>query len=534
MTRSGRILWGLLVVLLIVCNGGGCGKRDAPGSSSKSLAGRGGLGQTIGQVGKVVYSKSLAMEGYGLVGGLPGTGSAECPPPVKEYLRRYAQSQMANDRSVDIDQLMKSRQTAVVYLEASLQAAPLRADVFDVKVTAVSQDQDTSLDGGWLYTAELNPKGLPVAPVRSFALADGPVYIDKLSSATIDKRVGYILGGGRLFEQPQVLLVIGREDFRMASAVRDLVNDRFGPQTARALSPKQIELQVPLAYKDHRWRFFSMVEAIYLDQSPRVIQGRVTTLVRELAVMPDKASREIALEALGPTSLAKLGVLLQSSDEQVRISAARCMLNLGSPRGLETLAAIASDSRSPRRQEAIKALAVAGLAPQVVSVLQGLLENQDLEVTLTAYEELLKLDPGALPSVPTAGGIILDQLPSVPHKAVVALRSGKARIALFGQIACQPGRLFESQDGTISLDSRVGQAFLLATRKHPIRGSVMGPLRSSLKLHDLIQVLCSEPVIERQGQGGLGLSYSDLLALLKQACDRGFVDAEFWAGPLLR
>jgi len=62
----------------------------------------------------------------------------------------------------------------------------------------------------------------------------------------------------------------------------------------------------------------------------------------------------------------------------------------------------------------------------------------------------------------------------------------------------------------------------------------MGPLRSSFKLHDLVQVLCAEPVIEGQGQGGLGLSYSDLLALLKHACEGGFVDAEFWAGPLSR
>jgi len=531
MTTSGRVL-SLLAALLVLCDGAGCANKDAPKSPPQSLAKRSGLGPTIGQVGKVAYSQGLALEGYGLVAGLPGTGSTECPPQVKEYLRRYAQSQMAGDRSVDVDKLINSRLTAVVYVEAVLPPAPLKSDVVDVKVTALSRDQSTSLDGGWLYTAELNPKGVPVSPARSFALADGPVYIDKVSPAAVDKRSGYILGGGRLLDQPQVLLVVGREDFRAVSVIRDLVNNRFGLDTAKALSPKQIDLQVPLAYRGQRWRFLSMVEAIYLDQSPQLVQDRVTTLVRELAVMADKTPREIALEAIGPASLAKLGVLLQSSDEQVRLSAARCMLNLGSPRGLETLATIAYDPNSPRRQEAIRALGAAGPAAEAVAVLRGLLGDRDLDVTLAAYEELLKVDPRAVPSVPMAGGFMLDQISSGPHTAVVALRSGRSRIALFGPVACRTGQFLESQDGTIILDSRVGDVFLLATRRHPTRGSVMGPLRSSLKLHDLIQVLCSEAVVEGQRQGGLGLSYCDLLALLKQACDSGFVDAQFSAGPL--
>jgi hypothetical protein len=533
MTKGVRVLWGLAVLLMMV-HGGGCGKKDAPGPSARSLTKGNDLGPTIGKVGKVVFSQALALEGYGLVGGLPGTGSTECPPPVKEYLRRYAQSQVAYDRSVDVDKLINSRLTAVVYLEAVLPDAPLKGDVFDVKVTTVSREPGTSLDGGWLYTADLNPKGLSTAPLRSFAVADGPVYIDKLSSATPDKRNGCILGGGRLLEQPQVLWVIGQEDFRTASVVRDLIKDRFGSDTATALSPQQIELKVPLAYRGQRWRFLSLVGALYLNPSPQVLQDRVTTLVRDLAVSKEKTSSELALEGIGPPSLAKLGVLLQSSDEQTRMAAARCMLNLGSPRGLETLAAIAYDSGSPRRQEAIKALAAAGPSMEVVAVLLDLLQDPDLEVTLTAYEEIMKVDPRAVSSVPMLGGFILDQIAMGSHKAVVALRSGKSRIALFGPIACRPGRFLESQDGTITLDSRVGEVFLLATRRHPTRGTVMGPLRSSFKLHDLVQVLCAEPVIEGQRQGGLGLSYSDLLALLKQACDSGFVDAEFWAGPLSR
>ena len=533
MTTVGRTLWRLLAVFLIVWDGGGCGSRGEP-ASSKSLVSRRPLGPTVSQVGSVVHSQPITLQGYGLVGGLPGTGSAECPPQIKEYLRRYAQSQASGDRSIDVDKLINSRQTAVVYLEAMLPAAAAKSDLFDVKVTAFGREPTLSLEGGWLYTADINPKGYTRVPGRAFASADGPVYIDKVSSQSADKKSGYVLGGGRLLESLQVVLVLRQPDFRTASIVRDLVNDRFGPQTGKALSSNQIELQVPLAYRHQRWRFFSLVEALYLDQSPDVLQGCVTTLVRELAVNPEKAPREIALEAIGPASLAGLGVLLQSSDEQVRLSAARCALNLGSPRGLAPLVAIAFDPGSTRRQEAANALAASGPVQEVVAALQRLLEDADPDVALTAYEELLKVDPMAVPSVAVSGGFILDQVPGGPNKAIVASRSGRSRIALFGQIACRSGQFLELEDGLITLDSRAGDVFLLATRKHPTRGSVMGPLRCSYKLHDLIQILCSEPAAERPGQGGLGLSYSDMLALLKKACDSGFVDADFWAGPLPR
>ena len=67
------------------------------------------------------------------------------------------------------------------------------------------------------------------------------------------------------------------------------------------------------------------------------------TFVRKLAVSDDKENSEIALETIGNKSVGKLSVLLKSSNEEVRLRAGRCILNLGSDRGLETLRQIASD-----------------------------------------------------------------------------------------------------------------------------------------------------------------------------------------------
>jgi hypothetical protein len=516
-------------VLATLYIGAGCSGRRAESSPSKSLGARTNA-PTVSQVAKVIYAQGLVLEGYGLVGGLAGSGSSECPSGVKDYLRRYAQSQVAASHSVDVDRLISSGQTAVVYLEATLAPVPLRGDLFDVKVTAVSHDQAVSLEGGWLYTAELNPKGLAARPIRSYASAEGPVYIDQVSSSPRDWREGCVLGGGRLTEQPQMMLLTGREDFRTTSTVRNLINDRFGSDTARALSPTQIGLAVPPGYKGQRTRYVSLVEAIPLDQSQQVIQELITGLVAELATTSDRSSREIALEAIGPASLGQLGSLIQSSDEAVRLSAARCMADLGSRRGFDTLAGIARTPGSPLRREAIAALVNAASIQGSTPALQDLLEDTDPDVAVVACEGLLKVDPSLVPAVSVPGGGTIGRVPDAPHKLILAARSGRPRIVVFGQPSCGAGQVFTWRGGRVVLDSRSG-GYLLATARYPGRGTI-GPLQCPLRVYELIQILCSERTADRQGQAALGLPYADVLSLLKQACDSGFMDAEFRPGPL--
>jgi hypothetical protein len=481
-------------------------------------------------VAKVIYAQGLVLEGYGLVGGLAASGSSECPPAVKDYLRRYAQSQVSASRSVDVDRLINSGQTAVVHLEATLAPVPLRGDLFDVKVTAVSHDQTVSLEGGWLYTADLNPKGLSAPPIRPYASAEGPVYIDQVSSTPSDWREGYVLGGGRLTEQHQIMLLTGKEDFRTTSAVRNLVNDRFGSDTARALSPTQIGLRVPPGYKGQRTRFVSMVEAIPLDQSQQRIQDLITGLVGELATASDRSSREIALEAIGPASLGQLGALLQSSDEAVRLSAARCMADLGSRRGFEALAAIARAPESPRREEAIVALVDAASIQGSTPALQDLLDDVNPDVAVATCEALLKIDPSVVPAVSIPGAGTIGQVADAPRKVILAERSGRPRIIVFGHPSCRAGQVFTWRGGRVVLDSSSG-GYLLATARYPGRGTI-GPLQCPLRVHELIQILCAERTADRRGQAALGLPYADVLSLLKQACDGGFMDAEFRAVPL--
>ena len=58
-------------------------------------------------------------------------------------------------------------------------------------------------------------------------------------------------------------------------------------------------------------------------------------------------------------------------------------------------------------------------------------------------------------------------------------------------------------------------------------------LKSTFSLSDIIQTLCEEPKAKAgQRHGGLGVSYSETIALLKQMSEKGAVSAEFRAGSL--
>jgi hypothetical protein len=62
---------------------------------------------------------------------------------------------------------------------------------------------------------------------------------------------------------------------------------------------------------------------------------------------------------------------------------------------------------------------------------------------------------------------------------------------------------------------------------------VIAQLKSTFDLGDIIRTLCEQPLQKgEKGRGGLGVTYADVIALLKQMCDKGAVEAEFWAGAL--
>lgn len=517
----------VITVLAVCIFAGSCGELQ---SGSKELR---RLGTTIGSLCEVVSTDFLEVEGYGIVGGLRGTGSSECPMRIREYLKQYILKQMTDTRT-NIDGFINSPDTAIVRVHGTMSTSVTESRYFDVKVTALPGTQTISLEGGWLHSTELKLFGRFGMATRVFANARGAIFTDTLNKDTIDKRAGYVLNGGTVHGEYPFGLILRKPDFAITNIIRNRLNSRFGPNTARAESAGQIELNVPARYGKEKQRFISIVKVMYLLETEEIVEERINTFVDKLVAVRDMNESEIALEAIGNKSLGKLGDVLNSENEEVRLRAGRCMFNLGSDGGLETLKKIAINKDSSHRVEALEAITTGASRNDASAISRLLLRDEDINIRLAAYEQLRKLDDIALTRKPVARKFYLEQITQTGDRMIYVTRSGQARIVLFGApILCRDNLFIQSANGEITIDSRPGQKYASVMRKHPKRPTVVGPLRSSLDLGDIIETLCEEPVKRsEQGRIGLGISYTDMIALLKQMHEKGAVEANFEAGPL--
>ncbi len=519
----------LIVALAVV----GCHKEETPKTDVTALTSQADLGATVGSLAELARPEPVAVEGYGLVGGLPGTGSAYCPPQLRAYLKQYILMQLPTER-VNLDKLLDSKNTAVVWLEAMLPATPSVDDRFDVRVSLIPGSEAASIRGGWLYKADLVVKGTFGVDTRPLATVSGPVFVNPITTAETDRKSGCILGGGRTLYEYAATLRLRRADYRVASAIRNRLSERYGANVARAVSSRDIEVQIPPAYRHRKQRFLTMVSATYLDVTDDLVKARVNTFVHQLAAAPDKEGAEIALEAVGRESLDKLRVLLKTSDAKVRLRAGRCILGLGDDGGLPILREMAMDAKSPFRAEAFDAVMLSAKRNDAVALARRLLRDNDATMVLAAYEHLRRLDDPTVSREFVGRSFHIEQVVQTNRRAIFVSRSGDPRVVFFGApLECSDSVFVESPDQSIVVNARAGQDFVAITRKHPTRPGIMGPVKTGFDVSGIIRALGGEATAGPGGELlGLGASYEEIVAVLEQLVAKGGVAAEFWPGPL--
>ena len=517
----------VITAVLVGCFICGCGE------GAKGLDSAVDLGTTIGSLVEMSWPESVKLEGYSLVVGLKGTGSGECPQHIRTYLVQHIPTLYPN-RKINVDKMISGSDTAVVLVEGIMPTVASRNENFDVRVSALDGTQTTSLVGGWLLGTELKSGDTFGITTKIVAEAKGVVYFDKFVTSNINKRGGYVLAGGRILDEYKIALELHEPDLRMTNNIRNRLNELFGNGTARVVLPGRLEVTVPAKYVECKQRFISIMKATYLTQNAEIINERINIFIRKLTALQDADASETALEAIGNQSFGRLSVLLKSSNEQVRLRAARCMLNLGSDAGLMTLRQIAMDVKSAYRIVALESITTGARRNDAARISQRLLRDDDFRVRLAAYEQLRKLGDIAVTQELVGSNFYLEQIVQTEQKAIFVSRSGQPRIALFGAtIQCSSGIFVHSEDSSITINAPSGQGYVSIIRKHPFRPGVVAQLRSSFVLSDIIRTLCEKPKAEGEsGRGGLGVPYADVIALLKLMCDKGAVKAEFWAGAL--
>jgi len=521
--KTARFIKGIVLFAILLS---GCSEPDLTEEAPSAT----GADTTIGSLAELVSVETVHLEGYGIVGGLRNTGSSECLPRIRKYLEGYILKELP-EHTINIPKFIDSHDTAVVLVEGSIPGTISKGQYFDVRVSALTGTQTTSLEEGWLYGAELKEARTFGMKTKVLANASGPVYIDKIEGVGADKKAGYVLAGGTSVSDYKTNLVLRRPDYEMASNIRNRLNERFGSGIAKAISPSKVEFEVPWKYKKQKERFFSIIKAMYLYHAPQATQERIAAAVNRLVDSNDKAGAEIMLEAIGNQTFDRLIPLLNSSDEEVRLRAARCMLNLGSDRGLDVLREIAMDTSSPHRVEALDAISRSARRNDSAAISRILLRDKDFDIRLAAYEQLRKLDDIAIRQRLVGGSFYLERVSQTLQKVIFVSRSGQSRVALFGgPIKCSKNVFIQSADGKITLNASAGDEFVSVMRENPKHPNVIVTSKSSFELGDIIRTLCEEP--DNKEHPGLAVSYADMIAILKQMHDKGAVNAEFHVGPL--
>jgi len=532
-----RNTYNILIVVISMLLLVGCGESQKRKKKKIEPAQPLQLDRTIGDLAEVVAFNPIPVKGIGLVVGLAGTGSAECPPATRDYLRQYILAQVGQQKTVNPDMMINSIDTAIVLVEGLIPAGAVKQEAFDVRVTALGGTQTTSLADGRLYTTELKLVGRieeVLTASKTLALAAGPIYIDNIAEPKPDPRIGYILGGGKATQDYQLLLAIFKPDFRTAAAIRNRINERFGRDTATATSENSIFLNLPDEFKDRKQRFIELVRSLYISTTAVAEDRQIYWLTQKLQTEPEKEKYETGLEALGKPAVTKLLPLLESDDAQTRFSAARCLLNIGDNRALKYLRDFAQDTTSSLRIPAIKAIGDTSEKQDIIAIMNRLVRDDDFNVRYIAYKYLAEFDDASIVRTAIAQDFYIDQVIQLASKTVYVSRKDEPRIVLFGApIDCEKDIFIESDDGQIIINALPDEKRISIMRKNPVTGELMGPLKTSYRLADVIKTLGDEPAPEDEKQRpGLGAPYSQIVELLKKMCEKGAVKAEFVPGPL--
>jgi flagellar basal body P-ring protein FlgI len=512
----------------------GCGQGGARTEEPAPVV----LEGTIGSFAELYEFGTIPVKGWGIVAGLAGTGSSECPPVLRDVLIKYILQQVSDEARLDAGGFIDSMDTAVVEINGVIPAVASKGEHFDLEVVAFSSTQTTSLAGGRLYPAELKE----VSRLQRFdqysktmAAAQGPVFINNLDAGVSNKVRGYVLGGGTVADDVRILLILLEPDYMVAGAVRNRLNGRFGPATASAISANEIRLTVPAKFKDHKQRFLTMVMSLYLAEDEQSQQQRIDMLVAKLSRGEDIASSQIALTTIGRAALDELAPLLGASEESVRFGAASCMLSIGDDGSLPVLRGIIKSSGSPYRIEAIQAIGTSARRNDAIPILDSALGQGDFDVRFAAYEQLRRLGDISVSQTLVGGDFLVDSVICPGAKTIFVSRRDVARIVLFGApIYCKDNIFIESPGRDIVINAGAGEKFISVMRKHPKRPRLLGPLRSSFKLADVIRTLGEtipaddKPLV----RPGLEVGYGQITALLKQMVEKGAVEAQFRAGPM--
>ena len=361
----------------------------------------------IGEYVTVHGLNLITLEGVGLVTGLDGTGG---DPPPSRY-RTALVDDMRKRGMREPNQMLRSPDTALVVVRASLPPLVQKGDQFDLNVRLIEGSEATSLNGGWLMETYLSEQaivpGRGVLAGHIFAKGKGPILIstgegnDPEGLVGVRKR-GRVLGGGSyIWKEDRHLTLALRNDFRsvrnskrIASRIgtRFSAYDRYGIKEplAEAKTDQSLVLKIHPRYKNNFPRYLQVARNIAFRETPVAQRVRMQKLEKLLNEPETAELSAVKLEAIGTNAIPILKRALTNSSLEVRLHAAMALAYLEVPDGLNDLAEAA------RTEPAFRVFALAAMAAiddaEAHLLLRDLMNEQSAETRYGAFRALWTLD----------------------------------------------------------------------------------------------------------------------------------------------
>jgi len=509
---------------------------------------------TVGMACELTGYAGIRVQAYSLVLGLPRTGSAECPAPIKKHLVQTILKLKKQKRlptlyaNMDAQHILASTSTAAVIVRGVVPPGAPKGQRFDVQVRALEGTQTTSLQSGRLMHTELRvvvPRAGRQLARHVTAFAQGPIFVNPFPLAAnspqkVDPRVATVLGGGVSAADRNVGLSLLNPDYRLAQQIQDRLNTRFShpeaPKVAEA-SREFVKVTVPSDYRDNYQHFIKLVWALYLQERPGYLELKLRELQNALTFPdPDYQTIALAWEAIGRPALPYLRPHYQNaSNQHLAFYAARTALYLNERKAIDALIKMAIDDAHAAQNDALRILTRVPDDVKAHNTLVKLLSHHDDALRLLAYQGLQKDTDPAIKSSRVGNAFTLDRVNASGNNMIAVWATHQPRIVLFGpDLRCPRSLFFESADQTLTLNCRPEDPTMSVTRQLTFGAQTrVVTFTAPRDLHKLIWTLArSVPSSDGTKPIGPGLTFSEIVGVLYQLTQKNIIPATF--APLQR
>lgn len=343
------------------------------------------------------------VDGFGLVCGLKGTGAEEPRSIEREMILRELQKAEV-DRP---NELIDSKNTAIVRVHSFLPPGIQRGDRFDVKISVPPNSEVKSLRGGYLMLTNLQEMviGGGLHTGDTVARVEGPVMLNpaanERTAGPMELVSGKILGGGIALRSRSLLLLMKDEHVSEYNTqqIATMINKRFytratniGDGIATAKTDKTVELLIHPTYKDNIERYVRVISCIPVYERPEQRTERLEKLKKSILVPETARDSALQLEALGKQGIDVLKLGLESPNLEVRFYAAEALAYLNYAQAARPLAKIAKEEQA-MRVWALAALSRMENDIEAEGYLRELLSENSAETRYGAFRALWARNP---------------------------------------------------------------------------------------------------------------------------------------------